>query len=192
MPRCFEAKQPQSLSGMGMEQNNPTLRKRQPRMDTEVAEEKFREIPRDSAADFLSIRKTSEAFDPETHAVISAAIQVHRELGPGYLEAVYQEALSIELEKRGIPFEREFLLPIVYGDRILATKYRCDFVCFGTTVVELKSQPTTGAPEQAQVLNYLKASGCPKALLINFGTQRLGLKRFVFDPAQHRSAEAAG
>jgi GxxExxY protein len=106
-------------------------------------------------------------------------MEVHRCLGSGFLEAVYHEALAIELFERGVPFAREVQLQIEYKGKPLSCGYRADFICFGEVVVELKSQRVLTAIEQAQVINYLKATGLKRALLINFGATSLEHKRFV-------------
>ena len=117
--------------------------------------------------------------DPETYAILGAAMEVHRELGNGFLEGVYQDALEIELTQRGIPFTREHPVPVTYKGHVLGTPYRADFVCYGSIIVELKAIKSITDIESAQVLHYLKATGLKRALLINFATPRLDYKRFI-------------
>ncbi len=119
------------------------------------------------------------AVDGQTYDIIGAALQVHRLLGPGFLEAVYKEALSIELAERGIPFSGEAEIPVVYKGRTLKTCYRSDFVCHNSIIVELKAISKLGDIEMAQVLNYLRATGFQKALLFNFGAGSLEKRRLV-------------
>jgi GxxExxY protein len=121
----------------------------------------------------------SRADDPQTRAIIGAAMEVHRQLGPGFLEAVYQEALAIELADRGIPFRREQELPVDYKGRRLSCKYRADFLCYEDVVVELKAIQALTNNEDAQVLNYLKATRLERGLLLNFGRPSLEFKRFI-------------
>lgn len=102
-----------------------------------------------------------QARDPATYSIIGAAMEVHRHLGPGFLEAVYQEALRWELGLRGIPFEAEVRLPVTFKGHLLAASYRADLICHGRIVVELKALRLLSRGEDAQVLNYLKASGLP-------------------------------
>lgn len=117
--------------------------------------------------------------DPETHAIIGAAMEVHRELGNGFLEGVYQDALEIEFRQRNLPFKREQPVPVHYKGVTLGTPYRADFVCYGSVIVELKAIKTLTDVESAQVLHYLKATGYERALILNFGTPRLDYKRFI-------------
>lgn len=119
--------------------------------------------------------------DEHTFAIIGAAMNVHRALGSGFLEAVYQDALEVELNAKGIPYEREKVLPIVYRNRPLSTFYKADFVCFDSVIVELKALQQLSGTEEAQVINYLKASRLQKALLLNFGFKSLQHRRFVYN-----------
>jgi GxxExxY protein len=130
-------------------------------------------------------RPTSQKFvpgikgDPRTFAIIGAAMEVHGELGPGFLEAVYQEALAIELARSRIPFVREAELPVSYRGQRLGTTYRPDFICFDAVIVELKAIKAITPVEESQAINYLKASGYPVALVINFGAASLQHKRLA-------------
>ena len=117
--------------------------------------------------------------DPRTYAIIGAAMEVHRQLGCGFLEPVYQEAMELELAARSIPFQRQVELSINYKGQLLRNTYRADFVCFETVIVELKALCQIGGIEDAQVLNYLKATGLRIGLLLNFGAKSLQYKRLV-------------
>jgi GxxExxY protein len=123
----------------------------------------------------------SSQRDPETFAIIGAAMEVHWELGHGFLEAVYQEALAVEMTARQIPFQREVPLAVLYKGRPLATSYRADFVCYENVLVELKAISQLTGADEAQVINEMKATGMQRALLINFGAPSLEYKRRVFN-----------
>lgn len=129
--------------------------------------------------------------DPQTYAIIGAAMEVHRVLGAGFLEAVYQEALTREFVLRGIPFAREVDLVITYKNEPLACRYRADFVCYDEIIVELKALSALSGIEEAQVINYLKATSLQRSLLINFGASSLEYKRMVlnFQPSQETLIE---
>lgn len=96
-------------------------------------------------------------------------MHVYNTLGPGFLEAVYQEALELELAKRNIPYEREKELSISYNGVVLKQTYRADFVCYGNIIVELKAVAHLDDTHRSQVFNYLKATGNKLGLLLNFG-----------------------
>ena len=117
-----------------------------------------------------------------THKIIGAAIEVHRTLGPGLWESAYEECLSRDLALRGIPFERQKPLPLVYKNVKLDCGYRADFVVDGRVIVELNTVDALAPIHHAIVLTYLRLSGCKIGLLINFYTAVLkeGIKRFVW------------
>ena len=127
--------------------------------------------------------------DPRTFALIGAAMEVHRVLGPGFLEAVYQEAFTRELSRQGIPFRAEVELPVFYKGDKLSTAYRADFVCFESVIVEWKAVKQLTIVDEAQILNYLKATGFRVGMPFNFGGSSLQHKRFVF--SQEESAKSA-
>ncbi len=116
----------------------------------------------------------------EVFAIVGAAIEVHRELGPGFLEAVYQEALEIELRNQNIAFEAQKPLRISYKGKTLHKEYFADLICYGQIIVELKALDRLSGNEEAQILNYLKATGLRVGVLINFGSHgKLEWKRFI-------------
>ncbi len=118
--------------------------------------------------------------DPQTYEIIGAAMEVHRELGHGFLESVFHEALEFEFTLRGIPFQRQVEIPVFYKGRKLASNFRADFVCYEEVLVEIKAIVKLTSREDAQVINYLKATKQERALLFNFGTSSLEHKRLVF------------
>ncbi len=118
-------------------------------------------------------------YRDECYKIIGACMDVHSELGSGFLEAVYQEALAIEFRSRKIPFEAEKPLRIEYKEQYLLKTYCADFVCYGNIIVELKAAKMLASEHMAQVLNYLKATDSQLALLINFGSGSLQHRRVI-------------
>ena len=112
---------------------------------------------------------TELLFKDEVYAIVGAGMAVYNELGWGFLEAVYQEALEIELRSRNIPFESQKELQITYKSKSLKKTYIADLVCYGLIIVELKALENLSGKEQAQILNYLKATHLRVGLLVNFG-----------------------
>lgn len=116
-----------------------------------------------------------------TERIIGAAIEVHRHLGPGLLESVYETCLIYELEHLGIKVQRQVALPVVYKGIKIDQGYRLDLLVDGKVIVEIKSVEALTDVHEAQVLTYLKFSGCKLGLLINFNVKLLihGLKRLI-------------
>ncbi|MBL0699318.1 MAG: GxxExxY protein [Desulfosarcina sp.] len=116
-----------------------------------------------------------------TEKIIGSAIKVHRTLGPGFLEAVYQAALAHELKKAKISFEKEKALPVVYGKIFLDVGFRCDFLIDKRVIIECKAVRDVTPLDHAQLLNYLKITKLQVGLLINFNVRMLtsGIKRIV-------------
>ena len=119
----------------------------------------------------------SDLLFPKESYDISAALEVHSQLGCGFTEPVYQEALAEELRLRNIPFEREKVFTVTYKGKELSKDFRVDFVCFKEIIVELKAVSGFVEEHYAQVYNYLKATGMQLGLLINFGKALLEYKR---------------
>lgn len=127
--------------------------------------------------------------DPQTFAIIGAAMEVHSQLGSGFLEAVYQDALKLELSLRGILFACEVPLEIRYKGTVLPHTYRADLICYDSIIVELKALSRLTSIEEAQVIHYLKITGMQRGLLINFGASRLEYKRLVNGYVEKISAD---
>jgi GxxExxY protein len=119
--------------------------------------------------------------DPLTSAVIGAAIEVHRVLGPGLFENVYEECLAWELEHRSIPIRRQVPVPVTYKGAKFDASYRVDLLVDERVVVEVKAIDRMAGVHDSQVLTYLKMLGAPVGLLLNFNNAVLkdGIKRFV-------------
>ena len=115
-----------------------------------------------------------------TYEIIGAAMEVHATLGPGFLESVYQEAFAIELLSRKIPFDTEKRIDIIYKGVKLEKHFVADFICDNHVIVEIKALSALTNEHQAQVLNYLKATGIKVGLLINFGSKSLEYKRLIW------------
>ncbi len=119
--------------------------------------------------------------DERTYKIIGAAIEVHKELGCGFLEAVYQEALEREFAGQAIPFKSQPVILIEYKGKLLDKTYQPDFVCFEEIIVEIKAISSLSGIEEAQIINYLKATGMKVGLLLNFGAKSLEHKRLVYN-----------
>jgi GxxExxY protein len=126
-----------------------------------------------------------------SHAIIGAAIEIHRTLGPGLLEAVYEECLAREFTLRMIPFERQKPIPLVCKDLKLECGYRLDFLVRNRIVVEVKSIEALAPIHESVMLTYLRLSGSPLGLLINFNVPILkeGVRRFVWRYQENDNAE---
>jgi GxxExxY protein len=115
----------------------------------------------------------------EVYQIIGVAMEVHKELGCGFLEVVYQEALEIEFRLKNIPYKREARLKIYYKGNLLKKFYETDFVCFDKVIVETKALDALTSVHKSQLLNYLKATGIKVGLLLNFGSKSLEYSRMV-------------
>jgi GxxExxY protein len=133
-------------------------------------------------------------FNSVTERILDAAIEVHRTLGPGLLESTYRECLEFELSARQMRFDVERVVPIVYKGTKLRTQYRVDLIVEDRIVVEVKSQAAILAIHQAQVITYLRLTGYPAGLLINFNVPRLmdGVKRLLNRRAPNLSSRISG
>ena len=127
----------------------------------------------------MNTNKRELLLKDEVYAIVGAAMEVSNELGSGFLEAVYQEALAIEFSRRNIPFEAQKPIKVRYKNMMLNKEYIPDFFCHDQIIVEIKAIKQITNLEEAQLLNYLKASGCCVGVLLNFGAPKLEWKRFV-------------
>lgn len=119
-------------------------------------------------------------YREKSYKIIGAAMEVHKTLGMGFTEYVYQDALEVELQKRNIPFEREKHITVTYKEVVLKHDYYADFLCYDGIIVELKAVCSLDDSHRCQILNYLKATGIKVGLLINFGESSLKFERFVY------------
>lgn len=119
-------------------------------------------------------------FEKESFAIRGAVFEVYREMGCGFLEAVYQECLEKEFAVQGIPFMAQKKLELRYKGELLKQTYKPDFICYNAIIVELKAVKTLAPEHKAQLLNYQKATHMPLGLLINFGSHpKSQIQRFV-------------
>ena len=118
-------------------------------------------------------------YKDEAYKIIGAAMEVHRVLGPGFLEAIYQEALEIEFQNRNIPYQREAPLKVNYKGHTLKKEYTADFICYDKIIIETKAVTEFDNIHEAQVFNYLKTTGFKLGILINFGKNSLDYQRIV-------------
>ncbi|MCQ2294063.1 MAG: GxxExxY protein [Bacteroidales bacterium] len=118
-------------------------------------------------------------YPKESYEIVAAIIEVHKQLGCGFLEMVYQDALEVEFNLRNIPFEREKKLAVQYKGNVLKSYYVADFICFGHIIVELKAVDEISNIHVAQVLNYLKVTGFKLGLLVNFNEVFVQPRRIV-------------
>lgn len=117
--------------------------------------------------------------DKKTYKIIGAAMEVHKEMGCGFLEGVYQEALGVEFTTQKIPYKAQPVIEVFYKGKLLEKKYQPDFICFDDVIVEIKALERLSGTEESQIINYLNATKLKVGLLINFGSKSLERKRFV-------------
>jgi GxxExxY protein len=118
-------------------------------------------------------------YKNECYQIIGCCMEVHNQLGGGFREAVYQEALELEFIEQDLPYEREKKMRIKYKKQILKKKYFADFLCFDEVIIELKAVTEITNIHKGQIFNYLKASDKRLGMLINFGPEKLEYKRFI-------------
>jgi GxxExxY protein len=119
-------------------------------------------------------------YKQECYNIVGLCMAVHRELGSGFLEAVYQEALEIEFRKADLDYIRECQIEIDYKGVVLEKKYYADFLCYGEIIVELKAVKALDDNYMSQIMNYMKATHKKVGILVNFGARSIEYKRIVF------------
>ena len=122
--------------------------------------------------------KDKMIYPHEAYEIIGAAMEVHNTLGQGFLESVYQEAMEIEMRKRNIPFTSQSKIQILYKDVPMEHYFVADYVCYDKIIVELKSVSTILPEHEAQIINYLRATGFKLGILLNFNEESLFFKRY--------------
>lgn len=118
-------------------------------------------------------------YKSETYSIIGCCMEVHRQLGRGFAEVIYKDAVQIELDEKKIPFQREKTFPVRYKDIVLPRSYVADFVVYDKIILELKAVKELSEAHISQTLNYMRISGCEVGLLINFNEDSLEYRRFV-------------
>lgn len=122
--------------------------------------------------------KNKMIYPNKAYEIIGAAMEVHNTLGQGFLESVYQEAMEIEMRKRNIPFTSQSKIQILYKDVPMEHYFVADFVCYDKIIVELKSVSSILPEHEAQIINYLRATGFKLGILLNFNEESLFFKRY--------------
>lgn len=118
-------------------------------------------------------------FKEQSYKIIGSCFEVYNELGPGFLEAIYQEALSLEFSKQNIPFIQFAEMNVYYKGIELKKKYYPDFLCYDDIVLEIKAMESLSPADEAQLLNYLKGTKKLLGLLVNFGGEKIQYKRYA-------------
>ena len=127
-----------------------------------------------------TLRKEKLLYKDEVYQIVGAAIDVHKELGYGFLESVYEEAISLVSKKRNIPFQTQVKIPVFFKGKKLDKEFIADYIGYGKIIVEFKCIPKLTKVEEAQIINYLKATSFKVGLLINFGSKgKLEWKRYI-------------
>jgi len=127
----------------------------------------------------MNANKRELIYKDEVYCIVGAAMNVSKELGSGFLEAVYQEALEMEFADCNMPFEPQKRISISYKNRMLKREYIADFLCYDKIIVEIKAIKSITGIEESQLLNYLKATKLPLGLIINFGHPKMEWKRYA-------------
>ena len=118
-------------------------------------------------------------YKDESYKIIGCCFEVYNELGPGFLEAVYQEALALELSKQSVPYIAQAEMNVFYKGIELRKKYYPDFLCYDNIILEIKAMESLSPADEAQIINYLKGTSSPLGLLVNFGGEKFQYKRFA-------------
>ncbi|CAG1012901.1 hypothetical protein ANAEL_04541 [Anaerolineales bacterium] len=125
--------------------------------------------------------KLADWQDTQIFSIIDATMEIYRQLGYGFITAVYKDAAVIEFSLRNIPFQHDVLIPIKYKDHLMPTHCRADFICFSDIFIEFKAVPNLSVIEETQALNHMKATRIRRGLLINFGYPDLQYKILDLD-----------